>query len=225
MTTVVLELVPLILGAILSPLWIIIVLLLLPSSHGVAKAAAFVLGLTLVRLLQGILFGYVFAASPDAAAEPGDSSPVVSTLLMTIGILLLVACYRKWKKAEDPDDPPPQWMQGLDQMSTLKALGFGFGLLSIGVKQWVFTLSAIATIREAGLGLTASVGAYLIFVLLAQLLLVLPILFSAIAPQASTTRLQQVTDWLMRYNRPISIAATLIFGVYFTWKGINGLLK
>ena len=224
MTSLFVELLPMILAAILSPLWIIIVLLMLPSSHGLAKAALFVLGLTLVRLIQGLLFGYVFGSSPDAAAENGGSSPVVSTLLLILGILLLVACYRKWTKAEDPDDPPPQWMQTIEQLSPLRALGVGAGLMSIGVKQWVFTLSAIGIIRERELGLAESSLAYVIFVVLVQIHLILPILIYAVAPQASATRLQQATGWLVQYSRPIGIAVSLIFGVYFTWKGISGLL-
>lgn len=225
MTSVVVELLPLILGALLTPIWVIIVLLLLASPQGLAKATAFVLGMTLVRLLQGVIFGYVFGASPDAAAEDGGKSPVVSILLTLVGILLLITSYRKWAKAEDPDDPPPQWMQTIDQASPLKALGLGAGLMSIGVKLWVFTLSAIGVISAAGLDVAGSVIAYLVYVFLAQSLLILPIVASAVAPQAAAATLQRAIGWLTRYNRPISITVTLIFGAYFTWDGISGLLS
>jgi hypothetical protein len=81
-------LLPLILGAALAPFWVIAVLLLLASPRGLAKATAFVSGMTLVRLLQGVLFGYIFGQSPEVANKRGGPSPVVSTLLMLAGIFL-----------------------------------------------------------------------------------------------------------------------------------------
>ena len=51
-------LLPLIVGAAVVPIWIIIVLLLLSSQGGRLKAAAFAGGAIVVRLAQGIGFGY-----------------------------------------------------------------------------------------------------------------------------------------------------------------------
>jgi hypothetical protein len=57
------ELLPLIVGAAVLPLWIIIALLLLRSEGGTSKAFAFAVGAMAVRVLQGILFGFVFGAA------------------------------------------------------------------------------------------------------------------------------------------------------------------
>lgn len=213
-----------ILGAVFAPLWIIIVLLMLASQRGVVKAAAFVLGVTLTRVAQGVIFGLLLGASPDAKAESGGQSPVVSTLLMVVGILLLVAAARKWRKEEDPDDPPPKWMQSMDHTPPLKALGLGAGLVAIGPKLWVFTLSAIGIISGAELGLTSSIIAYVAYIILAQSVLIGAVVIVAIAPKAASATLQRAIDWLTTYNRPISITVALIFGLYFTWNGAKGLL-
>lgn len=225
MASILLELVPLILGAVLAPLWIVIVLFLLASPGGVAKGAAFVLGMTLTRLAQGALFGLLFGASPDAQAESDGSSPVVSTLLLTVGILLLVTAFRKWRKEEDPDEPPPKWMQSLDQITPLKALGLGAMGVGIGVKLWVFTLSALAVIRAAEPEFAGGVIAYLVYIVAAQSVLILAVLFAAVAPQASSAVLQRAMDWLTKYNRPITVGVSLIFGVLFTLDGVQGLLQ
>lgn len=223
MAAVLVQLLPLILGTVLAPLWVIIVLLLLASPRGVAKATAFVLGMTLTRLAQGVIFGALLTASPDAQAENGGPSPVVSTLLLVVGILLLITAFRKWRKEADPDDPPPQWMQSIDQTTPLKALGLGAVLVAVGPKLWVFTLSALSIISAAELG-PAGAAAYVIYIILAQILLILAILVSAIAPQASSATLQRAIRWLTQYNRPISITVALIFGLYFVWDGAKGLL-
>lgn len=224
MAAVLVELLPLILGAVLAPLWIVIVLLMLASPGGLGKAAAFVLGMTLTRLAQGVVFGLILAASPDAQADSGGKSPVVSTLLMLVGILLLVAAVRKWRKEDDPDEPPPKWMQSLEHTPPLKALGLGALMVAIGPKLWVFTLSALAIISAAEPGLAGGIAIYITYIILAQIVLILAVLISAIAPQAASTTLQRAMGWLTAYNRPISITVALIFGLYFALDGARGLL-
>ncbi len=223
MGSVIAQFMPFVLGAALAPAWIIIVLLLLASPRGLLKGAAFVLGMTLTRLIQGVLFGFIFGSSPDAAAEDGGS-PVTSTLLLVLGIVLLITAYRKWRSESDPDDPPPEWMQSLASTSPLKALGMGALLTAIGAKLWVFTLSAIAVIREAELEQSASIIAFVIYILLAQLLLIVPLIISAVAPGPSQDLLGRANSWLAKYNRPITVTVTLVFGVYFLYSGITGLL-
>ena len=224
MDVVVVQMLPLILGAILAPVWIIIVLLLLASPQGVLKATAFVLGMTLVRVLQGLIFGFIFSSSPDNSPDSSGSSPIVSTLLLVVGILLLIMAYKKWRKEDDPDEPPPQWMQTFAQASPLKALGLGVLLVSIGVKLWVFTLSALSIISGSELGQSERVIAYLIYIGLTQVALIAAILVYAVVPQAALL-LKQALGWLTRYNRPISITVGLIFGLYFDYSAISGLLS
>jgi hypothetical protein len=218
------QLVPLILGAILAPIWIIIVLLLLASPQGLLKASAFVLGMTLLRLVQGLIFGAIFGSSSDNVPDSDGSTPIVSTLLLVVGILLLIMAYHKWRKEDDPDEPPPQWMQSFERISALQALGLGALLVGVGVKLWVFTLSTLSIISASDLGRTERVIAYLIYIVLAQSALLVSILVYALAPKAAYL-LNQALDWLTRYNRPISMGVGLIFGLYFSYKGITGLLS
>jgi hypothetical protein len=218
------DLIPLILGAVLAPAWVVIVLLMLSKPGGLARAAGFVSGITVMRLAQGVVFGIVFSSSPAAESENGGKSPVVSTLLFVIGILLLATAVRKWRKDIDPDDPPPKWMESIGQTGPLKAFGLGMLLVAIGAKLWVFTLSALAIITAADIGRTSSVAAYLIYVTLAQILLILAIAAYAIAPRTAGAVLDRVMGWLNRYNRPVSVGASLIFGLYFTWDGAKGLI-
>ncbi|MBK8047518.1 MAG: GAP family protein [Anaerolineales bacterium] len=217
------NLLPLIIGAALLPVWIIMTLFLLRTEHGVRKALAFVVGAIAVRLVQGILFGYVFGASATAEGEEG-SSLIVATLLLVVGILLLVSAFKSWRKEEDPDAPPPKWMARFDQLSTLHALGMGALLMAVSIKQWVFTLSAIAVIEEAQLMGAAAIATYLGFVLAAQSLMVAPIIFCMVAPTKSASALDTLQGWLERNNRTILLWVSLIFGLWSSWKGIAGLM-
>jgi threonine/homoserine/homoserine lactone efflux protein len=225
MTSVLPDLIPLILAAALVPIEITVVLLLLASPRGTGKAAAFVLGATLVRLLKGLVFGYVFASSPDADGDSSGTSPVAATLQLVLGILLLVGAYRSLTKTPDPDEQPPQWMASIDQATPLKALGFGAAAALINPKLWVFTLTALGVVSAAELEQGVSAAAYLVYVIFGQILLILPILAMAVAPQPAAKTLGRATDWLVRNTSSVTLVLKLVFGAYFSWKGVNGLLN
>ena len=216
-------LLPVIAGATLVPAYPIVVLLLLQSQRGLGKAIAFVTGAVAVRLVQGILFGFVFGAAAEAYPD-GGSEAIASTLLLIIGILLLIGAYKKWRKEIDPDEPTPQWMATISNLSGSKAVGTGALFLAVSVKQWVFTLAAIDVIQGAELGTTSSVALYLLYTVATQVLVLLPILLVAVAPQRSAQPLTAAQSWLERYNRVILVTASLVFGVWFFYKGISGLM-
>jgi Sap, sulfolipid-1-addressing protein len=210
-------------GATAVPFYPIVVLVLLQGQGGLSKALAFVAGNIVMRLAQGVLFGLVLGTAMGAASEDGQRLGV-STLLLIIGILLLITAVKKWQKAEDPDEPPPQWMTAIGDLSAVKAVGAGALFVTIAVKQWVFTLSAIGVISEAGVGEAANIGLYLFYVLATQTLVLTPTLVYAVAPQQAARPLEAAQTWLERRNRVIVITVSLTFGVWFLYKGVSGLI-
>ena len=224
MIAILVQLLPMILGSALVPIWIILMLLILRSPNGVVKGTAFVGGATLVRLLQGLIFGYVFGTSEDIGSDGSSTSPAIAVLLLVLGILLLVTALKTYRNEPDPDAPPPKWMTLMDGASTFKIFGLGIVLTVAAAKMWVFTLSAIGIIKDAALGKAESVTAFVIYVLAAESLLLLPLLICIVVPQRSQDLLKAAAEWLSTYNRPITIAVSLIFGVLFTWKGVAALL-
>ncbi|WP_017296955.1 GAP family protein [Nodosilinea nodulosa] len=224
MGSILVSLLPYILGSALVPLQIIILLLLLQSpNRGLLKGIAYVGGMTLTRLLQGAAFGLWLGESVALSAEEEGKGPVVSTLLLVLGLLLLVTAYKKWRKQPDPDEPPPKWLTAIDSTTPLQALGIGLTLPLIAVKLWVFTLSALATIATAQLGSRNGAIAYLLFVLLAQSLLLLPLALRLVRPQQSKASLDRASGWLTAHNRPIVIGVSLVFGLLFLQSGLSGL--
>jgi len=219
----IIKLTPFIIGSAVVPLQVILVILLLNSPRqGLAKTIGLVAGMTAVRLLQGVIFGLIL--SPTSGGTSGKS-PVVSTLLLVLGIFLLITAYKQWRNEDDPDGPPSKWMVMLDTLTPLKAFGMGAGLVLISGKFWVFTLSAIGVIEEAQLGQPSSMAAFLLFVLLAQSLLLLAIIVRIVLPGQSKSILESISVWLTRYNRPIVLAVSLVFGLLFFVQGVSGLLQ
>ena len=217
------DLLPFILGIAIVPVQLIIMLLFLKDPQsGLLKGSLFLAGLTTIRLLQGIIFGLIlnFGASADGANGKG---PIVSTLLLVLGILLLITAYKKFKKEPDPDGDPPKWMSAIESATNTKAFVFGMQLSLISPKLWVFILGAIGTITAAQLGQPVSFYTFIVFVLLAQSLLVLLVLIRLLLPKQSSSLINAASSWLDKHNRIIVIVISLIFGVYFLYQGFYGL--
>ena len=69
------------------------------------------------------------------------------------------------------------------------------------------------------------IGVYLFYVLLTQMLVLPPILLFALAPERAAKPLQAAQGWLDRHNRVIVISVSFIFGLWFSYSGITGLLR
>ncbi len=217
---------PLILGSAIVPVQIIMVILMLTSEkQGPLKAIMFVLGMTLVRIGQGILFGLVLTGGSSDPADVSEGTAwFKSTLLLVLGVLLLITAYKKFSSDPDPDAPPPKWLTMLETLSPLKAFAIGVGLVLISAKLWVFTLGAIGTVADARLGQPDSTITYLLYILLAQSILIGVILIRLLFPTRAASLLGRFGDWLEVHDSQIVMVVSLIFGVLFAYQGMIGLL-
>jgi hypothetical protein len=216
------SLIPLAMASALVPVLLIITIVLLRGDGGVRTAAAFVGGMTAVRLAQAVLFGYVLTTA-DAADEPSGRGAIASAILLALGILLYVTALREYVADEDPDAPPPKWLAMTERMSAAKAFALGAGVIVVSAKSWVFTLSAIAAIQEARVGRNASVLAFLLFVFAAQSLMLAAVLLAWLLPTRANAVLGAVSAWLEDNNRKIVIVIGVVFGTWFVLRGLAGL--
>lgn len=222
MEGIITSLLPYILGGALVPVQIIVVILLLTGEkRGPLKAILFVTGMTVSRLLQGVLFGLVLTGGSSDPADAQSTAAFKSGLLIVLGILLLTTAYKKWANDPDPDAPPPKWLTMLDGITPQRAFLFGAGFILVAAKLWVFTLGAISTIGEAQLERPSAVIAYLLYILLAQSLLILPILIRLLLPKQAAGWLSSFGGWLERHNARIVMIVSLVFGLFFLYSGAS----
>src|SRR4051812_12119255 len=116
MSGVITEFIPLMIGAALVPVGVVIVLLLLTTKGGLLKAIAFVGGQIMVRLTQGYAFGSLLRYSA-MEQNHNNAATLVSTLALVAGILLWITAIKQLSKEEDPDAPPPKWMAMFSSIS------------------------------------------------------------------------------------------------------------
>ena len=215
-------LLPLIVASALVPVQITLTVLLLRASVG--TAAAWVGGMTAMRLGQGVLFGLVFAGAGAVSASEDGPGLFVSGVLLVVAVLFLTKAAKLLLGGDDDEDaPPPRWMKLTQSVTAGKAFLFGAGYVAVAAKLWVFTLGAIGAIDEAALGRTASVALFLLFVALAEAIPIALVAYAALAPGSSQALLERVSAWLERHNRVIVIVLGLVFGVWFLQKALSGL--
>lgn len=225
MPDLVVTLIPLIVGSAIVPVQIIVTILLLRAPGGRVAGLAWVAGMTTVRLLQGLVFGLILGSRGVATGATGDdaSNVIVSVVLLVLAVLFYVVVAKQLFRHPDEDAPPPRWMAMLDGVSPGKAFALGFGLVAISAKFWVFTLAAIAAIGAAALGQPGATIAFLLYVALAESILLAAVGFAYAAPARADAALGRFSGVLERYNRPIMIVLGLVFGTWFLVKGLSGL--
>lgn len=214
MGSVLIQLVPLVIGSIAMPSWAVLVLALL-SGRKVVEAIAVVAGVTAMRLLQGLLFGTVLSAS-DLNDQLNNPGTIVSGLLVALGVLMWAMAV--WQLFQKND---LKLMSMVSALTRVRALGLGAALVVTSTRAWIFTLAAIGVIEQAGLDFAQSAVAYLLYVLGAEVLLIAPILVST----RSSVRFEVAAKWLEKYNRPIVVVVSVAVGGYFLWRGLTGLLS
>jgi len=216
---VLLQVLVLAIGSMMMPTAILLVLSLLTSEHGRIRAVAFVSGVTAVRLLQGSTFDF-FIAVTGVTHNTSEIETIVSTLLLVTGILLWAAALKQVYAENEPDALLAKWMTLTTALTPARAFGLGALLVATSARAWLFTLDAIGVIGQAGLSVGQNIAAFLLYVLGAELLLVLPILITVWAP----ARFDAVAEWLRGHDRPITIAVCLVVGGFLLWRGASGLI-
>ena len=160
------SLIPLAIASAILPVQIAITILMLRGSGGRARAAAWVGGMTVVRLAQWLVFGLVLERAVDDG-EPG-TSVVEAALLLVVSVIFFVSAGRKLAKQPDEDAAPPRWLASVATVPAGRAFLMGAGVVGLSPKLWAFTLGAIGAIADAGLGAAGGLAAFLVFVLLAE---------------------------------------------------------
>jgi hypothetical protein len=140
------ELIPTAVVGALAPLPIIIMITLLMSKGGLAKATGFAVALIGSFASVGAI---VLATASTNAGSSDSGSAVTGTIIAVLGALLVLMALKQIFNTPDPDGPPPKFMTKLDTMSVLAATVFGVIIAFINIKQISIYVAGISQIIEA----------------------------------------------------------------------------
>jgi len=205
-------------GIAVEPLPILATVLLLTTRNGRSKATGFLVGWMLA--LAFCIGGTVLAANNVPSQSGGLPSGCAAAIDLLIGVLLLFLAYRRRPALQGREGAlsTPHWMSRLDSVSPLVALGFGMLLppymvaVAIGTDLAAQNATAMHTVI-----------AVLVYVVIASLGALIPLLVSVLQPATSHARLERWRSWLQQHWLTVLFWLLLVLGWYLIAKGIINL--
>lgn len=222
MAELILSLIPLAIAATLQPPQVIALVVLLQTKRGAVNGLAYIIGMIVFRLLLGGSF-WVLISNVEETVETkgGNFSLLVGTVFLVLGILMLVYALRRGFAPEGEDEAAASWLDKLQDVSSLRSALVGVAFLALDPKDWLMDISAINLIADADLSGSNSLLAFLAYILMAQSLLLIPLIFSFFLPHRTQSGLKGLTTWMKQQERAIEIIFASIFSLLFLYKGLE----
>lgn len=207
----------------ISPFVIVAIVLTLLGPRGHVNGPAFVIGWTTGLAIVGAV--WLGLASYTGAAAPAGRSGWIPITLLAIGVMLLVAAFRRWRgrfRSGNVRGAPPRWLNTFDTLDPVRSAGAGL-VLSLNPKNLLLSFAGVAEIVQTGVPAVQQVVAYTAFVAVATAGIATPVVTHLAARERSRKLLDRVKKWMIRNNDVIVTALSFALGVKLILDGLAGL--
>jgi hypothetical protein len=207
------QVVPLALGAAISPVVFLLQLNALTGQRPIAHGSALAAGAAVV-LIAGSTIGVLVG---DTGFSTRDTLKAVINI--AFGALLVLVALRALlrppkPKPPDADTAPP---------TIRRSFVLGAGGMASNVTTFALYIPALALIAGSGLPLRQQGIAALIILLLTLMVAWVPLVLAVAVPGASTRLLPWLGHWMTANNRWIQVVLGFGFGAWLLVKGISAL--
>lgn len=204
-------------GVAISPVPIIAVILMLFSRAAGRNSVSFLVGWIAGLVLASAI---VLSIGLDSSGDPSDTSGVIKVL---IGVLFLVLGVKQWtSRPRDGAEPEmPAWMASIDDLAAPKAFGLGLLLSGVNPKNLGLTIAASASIGAAGLSGGEQAATVAVFILIASITIIVPVVGYLIAGERATPLLNTMKDWLTQNNATVMTILFVVLGAKVLGDGIS----
>lgn len=210
-------------GVALSPLAVVAIALILgtPSAkrNGIAFGFGWIFGLVAVTSI--VLFFAGGAA--DSASTPTSATMAGCIAKIALGVLLLFFAAMRWRRRPRKGDPQevPKWMASLDKVTVARSFGMGALISGVGPKNLALNIAMSVSLATAGFTTAEIVGAVAIFVVIASVTVVGPILLYLAMGERAERGLGQMRDYMSSHNNTIMMVLLLVFGAKLIGDGLT----
>ncbi|HYI25447.1 MAG TPA: GAP family protein [Thermomicrobiales bacterium] len=208
-------------GIALSPMAIVGFILMLVSAGGMAKAWGFIGGWAAGTGIVLVLVGLLVSGSSDSDAD--TTSSVMGWIKILFGLGMIFLAWRQWQGRPKEGEAAvlPTWMQAMDSVTPVKAVGLGAFLAAVNPKNLPLLITSASIIGQANLSGAEHVASYLIFIVLATLGMLVPMVISMAMGEKGARILDDVREWMVANNATIMAVLFLVLGVSILGKGIE----
>lgn len=198
-------------GIAVSPIPIAAVILMLFSGRARVNSVSF-----MVAWIAGIaVVTTVVVVIPGLDTDSSEPSDTTGWVKLVLGVLLLAVGARQWRARPGPDEEPstPGWMAKIDELRPGPAFGLGFLLSALNPKNLLLAIAAGVSIGALALSTSETVGAVVVFTLIASISVTVPVVAYLIAGKRLDPTLDHAKAWLIANNTAVMAVLFVIFGV------------
>lgn len=217
------QILPMAIAVAIVPIPVIAMVLMLGSPRAARTGPAFAIG-WLVGL--GIVGGVtLIVATGNATADSGQPAMWASILKLVIGLAFLLLAGKTWRNRPKAGEETemPKWMAKIDTFTPAKALRVGVLLAAANPKNLALVIAAATTIAEAGLSDGQEAVALIVFILVASVTVLTPLVIYFVLGARSATILDGLKTWMAANNATIMIVLLLVIGVVLIGNAIAEL--
>ncbi len=217
------------LGIALNPIAIVLSILIAnradPRRNGIAYLLGWLCGLALLVALPALLL-HERLGLLNGVVLKADLQGKLSLFRAGLGIVLLIAAAAALLKGPLPGDraADPRWLRLIENGGVARVFGMGAFVSTVNIRNLILLAAAASIIGQADLEYLRLAVAIAIFVTVATLGVLLPLLLHLVAGDASEARLKAWGDWLTRNMGVITGVIMALFGALLLTSGVRGAL-
>jgi Sap, sulfolipid-1-addressing protein len=213
MSTLLVEIVPLALGAAISPVIFLLQLTTLTGPRPIARASALTAGAAAALIVLSTI-GVVAGDTGFSARET-----LQAVINMAFGALLMAVGLRALLRAPKRKEPRASTRSPGVRGSFLA----GVGGMASNITTFALYIPALALIAGSGLPLRQQGIAALIILVITLMVAWVPLVLAVVVPGASSHLLPRLGSWMTSNNRWIQVVLGLGFGIWLFAKGVGEL--
>jgi Sap, sulfolipid-1-addressing protein len=117
----------------------------------------------------------------------------------------------------------PKWMQAIDAVTSVKALGLGLLLSGVNPKNLALTLGAAVAIAQTALSIGDTAIVFAVFVIIASLSIAGPVGYYLVGGEGAKKTMDSWKAWLLANNAAVMAVLLLVMGVSLLGKSVGGM--
>lgn len=215
---------PLAVGIALSPFPTVAVILMLATPRAISNSLAFSAG-WLGGLIGILVVGVVIGSGSSTSDETPSTSSNWLKLVLGLAFIVLAVLMVAKRPAETAEPTFPKWMESIDAFGSGKSFGFGLFSSAGNLKNMPLALAAAAVISDADLPGGQTVGAGIVFLLIASVAVLGPVVLYLVKREAAASTLLAMKNFMAVHNRAIMTVLLFVFGAKLLGEGLPAVIN
>ena len=221
------------LSAAFNPTLFTALMVMLYSAQPGRLMLGYLLGAYTASITLGMVIVFTLPDSGVVSTSRNSLTPAVDLALGLLALLIALVLFsgphdrvaerreRRKRKKEEKRKGPPRWRRALDTGSPWIAFVVGLALSLPGASY----LIALGLLHKQDLPTGATALCVIAFCLIQMILLEIPVLGFAFAPERTVSAIESFKSWISRDARGIAGWAAFLIGVLLVVRGVLELLR